>query len=229
MSRKARRKRVRNGKSSRISSTSIITRKKIAKRGQRKTALARSRLGEALRLAKRTRALVRKRSPARTRQAAKLRRRSPRLQTLKADPQAEAAVLEMNRGRSLTAAARDSQLTRGHLLTYVTRRRLARRKGRRWVSKDNRLRRVPVMTGGRFRILTVRGYESARLVGEHHHAAGEFVRRNDINVLGPFRGQSVQTVSGRRYLLETDPNALHRIAAMDSPPFHEIYEITSNS
>jgi hypothetical protein len=85
------------------------------------------------------------------------------------------------------------------------------------------------MTGGHFRVLTVRGYERARLVGEHHHAAGEFVRTNDIKLIKPFRGQTVEAVNGRRYLLETDPNALHRIAAMDSPPFHEIYEITSNS
>lgn len=83
------------------------------------------------------------------------------------------------------------------------------------------------MTGGRFRVVTVRGYEPARLVGEHHHAVGEFVRTNDIGSIRPFEGQSVSAVGGRKYPLETDPNALHRIAAMDTPPFHEIYEITS--
>jgi len=85
------------------------------------------------------------------------------------------------------------------------------------------------MTGGRFRILTVRGYQSARLVGEHHNAVGEFVRTNDIGFISPFQGQAVETVTGRKYPLETDPNVLHRIAAMDTPPFHEIYEITSNT
>jgi hypothetical protein len=35
-------------------------------------------------------------------------------------------------------------------------------------------------------------------------------------------------MDGKSHPLETDPNALHRIAAMDTPPFHEIYEITSN-
>jgi hypothetical protein len=134
----------------------------------------------------------------------------------------------MNRGRSLTAAARDLDLPPKQLQNYVTRRRLAKRKGQRWVSKDNRLRRVPVMTGGRLRTLIVRGYEPARLVGEHHHAVGEFVRTNDIKLIKSFRGQTVQAVNGRRHVLETNPNALHRIAAMDSPPFHEIYEITSN-
>jgi hypothetical protein len=169
----------------------------------------------------------RKRFATRKQRAAKVRKRSPRLRKLRADPRAETAVLEMNRGRSLTAAARDSQLSRKQVQDYVTRRRLAKRKGRRWVTNDNRPRRLPVMTGGRFRVLTVRGYEPASLVGEHHHAAGEFVRTNDIKVIKPFKDRTVQAVNGRRYVLETDPNALHRIAAMDSPPFHEIYEIIS--
>jgi hypothetical protein len=69
----------------------------------------------------------------------------------------------------------------------------------------------------------------ARRVGEHHHAAAEFVRTNDRELIKPFRGRTVQAANGRIYPLETDPNALHRIAAMDSPPFHEIYEITSDT
>jgi hypothetical protein len=146
---------------------------------------------------------------------------------LKADPLAEAALLQMNRGRSLTAAARNLDLTREQLQAYLTRRHLAERKGQRWVPKDTRTRRVPVMTGGRFRTLTVRGYGPARLVGEHHHAAGEFVRTNDIKLIEAFNGRTVKAINGRRYVLGTDPNALHRIAAMDSPPFHEIYEISS--
>jgi hypothetical protein len=83
------------------------------------------------------------------------------------------------------------------------------------------------MTNGRVRVLTVRGYTEARLVGEHHQAVGEFVRTNATKLIKPFNGKTVKTVGGRKYPLETSPNALHRIAAMDTPPFHEIYEITS--
>jgi hypothetical protein len=85
------------------------------------------------------------------------------------------------------------------------------------------------MTGGRVRIVTVRGYGPARRVGEHHHAVGEFVRTNAVDLIKPFKGQTVQAVTGRRYVLETDPNALHRIAAIDQPSFHEIYRITSST
>ncbi len=145
------------------------------------------------------------------------------------DPRLEIAVREMNRGRSLAAAALDSQLSRKQLQSYLKKRHLLKRNGRRWTTKDTRPRRVPVMTRKRVQIITVRGYEPARLVGEHHQAAGQFVRTNNIELLKPFRGQTVKAVNGRRYPLETDPNALHRIAAMDTPPFHEIYEITSNT
>jgi hypothetical protein len=131
----------------------------------------------------------------------------------------------MNRGESLTAAARKEHVWRDSLRRFLIRHGLAKRKGRRWVIKDNLIRQIPVITAGRRRMLTVRGYEPARLAGEHHHAAAEFVRRNDISLIESFRGQTVRAANGRRYRLETDPNALHRIAAMDTPPFHEVYEI----
>jgi hypothetical protein len=105
--------------------------------------------------------------------------------------------------------------------------KLAKKKSRRWAPRDDRPRRVLVTTRGGFRVVFVAGYEPARLVGEHHHAASAFVRSNDIELLRPFEGKAVRSIDGKSYPLETDPNALHRIAAMDTPPFHEIYEITS--
>ena len=83
------------------------------------------------------------------------------------------------------------------------------------------------MTKGRIRVVTVDGYEEARVAGQHYQAAGELVRTNDISVIKPFKGRSVRLTTGKQIPLEIDPNALHRIAAMDSPPFHEIYEILS--
>lgn len=155
---------------------------------------------------------------------AKRSRRPP-----KADPRLEIAVREMNRGRSLSATARAIGLSAKELRAHLKRKRLLKRKGNRWVIHDQQLRRVATITGGRIRVLTVRGFKQAQLVGKHHHAAGQFVRTNAAKLLKRFRGRTVQAANGRRYVLETDPNALHRIAAMDSPPFHEIYQITSNT
>lgn len=141
----------------------------------------------------------------------------------------EAAIRAMNQGTSMTAAARSQHVSTERFRRFITGQQLAKRKGRRWIILDGRPRTVPVITGGRIRTLTVAGYREARLVGEHHQAVGEFVRTNDIDNLKPFEGQSVRSAGGRKYPLETDPNALHRIAAMDAPVFHEIYEITSSS
>lgn len=149
--------------------------------------------------------------------------------TAKADTRAEAAIRRMNRGESMTAAARSEHVSVERLRKVLAEVQIGERKGRHWVTSDTRPRRVPVITEGRIRVLIVDGYEAARRVGEHHHAVGEAVRTNDFEPMKRFKGTSVRSVSGRKYALETNPNELHRIAAMDSPPFHEIYEIVSTT
>ena len=143
------------------------------------------------------------------------------------DPNIEAAIRELNQGRSMTAAAREQHISAERLRRFLVQEDLADKEGRRWIPRDQRPRRVPVMTRGQFRVLTVDGYQQARIVGEHHNAVGQFVRSNDVSVIEPFVGLVVRGANGKTHPLETDPNALHRIAAMDTPPFHEIYEIVS--
>ena len=168
------------------------------------------------------------RSVSRQRKTVTARQKSQhKKRSTKSDRRLELAVREINRGRSLTATARSLGISSKSLQQQLKRKRLIKRKGGRWVSTDNRLRRIPVMSGGRFRVLTVRGPKAASLVGKHHSAVGKFLRTNDIQLLKPFSGQSVSIANGRRFVLETDPNVLHRIAAMDSPPFHEIYDIVA--
>jgi hypothetical protein len=151
------------------------------------------------------------------------------IKTTRADSKAEAAIRRMNRGESMTAAARAARMSVERLRRVLAEAEIGRRNGRRWTTSDNRPRRVPVITDGRVRVLIADGYPPAQLAGAHHHAVGEFVRTNDLRVLKPFEGRYVRAVSGRKYPLETDPNELHRIAAMDLRPFHEIYEIVSTT
>ena len=139
-----------------------------------------------------------------------------------ADDKIDAAILDMHHGESLSAAARSSHISAERLSRFLAQGRLAKLRGRRWIMSDDRPRRVPVMTGGRQRSITVQGFDEASLVGKHHNAVGAFVRNNDISLLEPFVGQFVRTAKGKRILLETDPNELHRIAAMDTPAFCEL-------
>jgi hypothetical protein len=99
--------------------------------------------------------------------------------------------------------------------------------GRRWLLKKNLLRQVLVITRGRILKLTVDSKRDARLAGKHYSAVGTFLSTNDIKRIDQFNGLTVQAANGRRYPLETDPNVLHRIAAMDTPQFHEVYKTTS--
>ena len=132
-------------------------------------------------------------------------------------------------GRSLSLSARSSHVSAERVRRFIAHEELAKLEGRRWVMTDDRPRRVPVLTGGRQRTVIVDGFDQASLVGEHNNAIGAFVRTNDIDLLEPFEGVSVRAANGKKFPLETDPNELHRIAAMDTPPFHEIYQITSTT
>ncbi|MET0009413.1 MAG: hypothetical protein ABW124_14870 [Candidatus Thiodiazotropha sp. 6PLUC9] len=145
------------------------------------------------------------------------------------DPRLDDALLSMNRGQSLTSTAKSHHVSANRLSRYLSEHGLAELKGRRWIPTDSRPRQIQVMTKGVMKVLTIVGFKQASLIGEHHYAAGRFVRTNDIEWLHPFEGQYVRDINGRKYPLETDPNAIHRIASMDDPPFHEIYEITSNT
>ena len=208
------------GNNARRSAATPRTRKKPA--AQASKAAAKKRKGAAKRKGSSTGKSTSSRKPVAVRKKRKRPRKSPA-----SDPRIELAIKDMNRGASLTATARSHGLSRDSLQADLKKRRLVKRRKGRWVTQDNRKRRVPVMTDGQFRVLIVPNYKQSALVGAHHDAVGKFVRTNDISLIEPFEGKSVKAVSGRKYPLETDPNELHRLAAMDTPPFHEIYEITS--
>lgn len=173
------------------------------------------------------RGLARGLSRSQARGHPKTRETSARLKPVRADARLDNAILNMNRGQSMSAAARDSHVSTERLRRFLTQEQLGEIKGRRWVVSDARLRRVPVLSRGRQHAITTEGYESARLAGLHFNAVGNFVRTNEIGYLKPFEGKSVRSARGKEFPLETDPNELHRIAAMDEPPFHEIYQIVS--
>lgn len=145
------------------------------------------------------------------------------------DRNLEAAIRAMNEGRSMTAAAKMHHVSAERLRRFIVSEDLASRQGRRWTISDSRPRRLPVMTGGQFKTLTVSGFSQASLVGLHHDAVGRFVRTADIELIRPFEGRSVRTTAGVEYPLETDPNELFRLASMDMPAFQEIYEIVSTT
>lgn len=144
---------------------------------------------------------------------------------IKTDPVLETAVLAMNRGDSLTRAAREAHVSPERLRRYLVSKNLASKQGTRWALADNRPRRVPMIEGAKTKAVTVPGFDEASRVGKYHNAIGDFLRSQDLSALEAFQGQGVNDTAGRFHPFETDPNALIRYALKDEPEFHEIYQI----
>jgi hypothetical protein len=143
------------------------------------------------------------------------------------DPKLEVAFKRLRSGESLTQAAKSAHVSRERFRRYVAAKGLARLEGRRWVITDERPRKVATLTKGRQRELTVPTLQEASIAGAYWDAAGRFVRSNELDILDPFQGRGISDARGRFHPFETDPNELHRLAAMDAPAFHEVYEIIS--
>lgn len=140
----------------------------------------------------------------------------------------ERAVKALRAGKSQKAAAKAGRISVERLRRFIYENNIAKREGSRWVMTDDRPRRVLTIHNGQPRAVIVPGFAGASLAGKYNSAVGHFVRSNDIDVILPFEGEGLTDVKGRFHPFETDPNALHRYAAMDNPAFHEIYKIISD-
>lgn len=154
-----------------------------------------------------------------------VRRRS---QAPKSDERLEAALRALRKGSTQRAAAKRAGVSQERFRHFLYGNELAERQGREWVLTDERPRRVQTISHGQSQAVTVPGFEEASKAGAYMDAAGQFVRTNDLDYLEPFVGDGLTDVRGRFYPFETDPNALHRHAAADTPAFHEIYRIVTN-
>lgn len=146
----------------------------------------------------------------------------------KSDPKIEAAILAMNSGSSLAAAAKAAHVSPERLRYFLKSTGIAKRKDRRWVMQDSRARRVPMIAGANSKSISVRGFKAASEVAKHDAAYRKFIDSGDVDPILPFRGRGVRDLKGKLHLFETDPNELYRYAARDEPQFHEIYQIVAN-
>jgi len=143
------------------------------------------------------------------------------------DRQLEAGLRQLRKGQSQKAAAEFAGISQERFRRFIYGHGLAERQHGEWVMTDGRPRRVSTIHRGEQKALTVGRYSEAEKAGRYSDAVGVFVRTNDLSVLEPFDGDGLTDHKGRFYLFETDPNALHRLAAQDTPAFHEIYQIVS--
>jgi len=144
-----------------------------------------------------------------------------------ADYKLNAAVKLMHQGQSQSAAAKEAGVTAERLRRFTYGHNLAKRVGNKWVMTDERPRRVPTLTKGDVKAITVPGFSEASKAGSYWNDVGQFIRTNEVEYILPYIGDGLLDTKGKLIPFETEPNALQRIAAMDTPPFHEIYQIIS--
>jgi len=144
------------------------------------------------------------------------------------DPQLEEGLKAIRNGTPLNKAAREIHTSPERLRSYLAQTGVAEKRGNRWVvGEDKRPRDVTFYSAGRIVAVTVPGYAPAKRVGEYTAAVGLFLAGNDPAVLDPFSGESVRDVRGRRYVFETRPNELYRLAEGGSLPFEQVYRIVA--
>jgi hypothetical protein len=105
--------------------------------------------------------------------------------------------------------------------------RLAKRdpKKRRWKITDRIAREVGIASDGKARTITVRGFSRAQLAKAYTAAVKNFLETNDPQVLVPYAGKTVTDIRKQKFLLETRPNILLRLANTGSDAEMKIYRL----
>ncbi|RJF85540.1 hypothetical protein D3876_16575 [Sphingomonas cavernae] len=137
----------------------------------------------------------------------------------------EAAYKALRQSGNQSAAAKSAGIAPERLRRFLRENALVERRGRSWKFTDDRLRQMTVISEGERRSVSLRGFDQASLNGQHLAAVQAFLTSNDIGLLLPFAGRAVIDAKGGTHPLETDPNALHRLAAAGSEQFLEIYRL----
>lgn len=122
-------------------------------------------------------------------------------------------------------AARSAHVSTERLRRFLRESGFAERRGKSWHFSDNRVREMTVISDGDARMMMLRGFDEASLNGRYLAAVKKFLRSNNRDLLLPFEGLSIIDADGERHPLETDPNALHRLASAGSEVFHDVYRL----
>ena len=142
-----------------------------------------------------------------------------------ADDRLELALKALRQTGNRAAAAKSVGVSPERLRRFLHENVQIEGRGRSLKITDDRHRYFTVLTRGKAPTLRLRDFDQASINGTHLDAVGKFLRTTDTDLLRPFEGRSVIDFRGKEHPLETDPNALLRIAAQGDEIFHEIYKL----
>ena len=145
--------------------------------------------------------------------------------TVSSDERLEAALKLLRNVNKQGVAARTAGVSPERFRRFLRENSLAEREGRSWRITDRRPYRMTVISEREVKNLTFDDFEQRSVNGRYLAAVQQFLRSNDIGLLRPFEGGAVIDAKGRPHPLETDANALHRLASAGSELFHEVYRL----
>jgi hypothetical protein len=143
---------------------------------------------------------------------------------IKSDERLEAALRQLRQTHNQAKAAKEAGVSPERFRRFLREQKLAERKGRVWEITDTRPRLMTTLTTRGVIDLTLPGFATASLVGQHNGAVKSFLDTNDVSRLRRFEGVTVQDASRRRHVLETRPNVIRRLDG-SGETFEQIYRI----
>lgn len=141
------------------------------------------------------------------------------------DARLEDALKALRRTSTQTAAAKSVGVSPERFRRFLRENVEIEGRGRSRKITDNRNREMAVISDGALHRRILRDFDQASLNGEHLNAVRAFLSSNDTDFLASFEGRAVIDAKGTSHLLETNPNALYRLAAAGDEVFHEIYRL----
>lgn len=127
--------------------------------------------------------------------------------------------------KSLTKASRDKGIS---IKTVRDSIRAFKKVGNRWIPKAyDRISRVMVINeNGRMTSIEVNDSRIASKIGRYHNAVKKYLETGDNSELRKFDGMKIKDAQGNTHTLETDTDAIDKIAeGIEEPEFYDIYKV----
>ena len=132
------------------------------------------------------------------------------------------AISQFNKGRSLTASAREAGITPEAFSRYLREAKIARKQRGRWILKKTRRVRMAIFSDGSAYHVIVDQPKQRTLLARYLAAVSRMLETGDISQLWPFFNKNVIDADGKSHPLETDPNTLY--ALNQTHTFEEVYD-----
>jgi len=127
--------------------------------------------------------------------------------------------------RSLIEIAKELGTSRERLVRDLEATGAARKKGLKWIVRDDLPRHVLLFSGGKEITITVANRKTASIVGLYMSQVAQFLRTNDPRWLTLFEGKTVTDINGQKYSFEVDPNKIYKLSSTGMESFESVYRI----